>query len=102
MGDTVTGITLFRISSGIDNGEIIAQADEPILPTDTTLTLTPRLFQKGANLFLRSDLVGCKPDQKPTRSPTRNASHSDVGGDLEGVPQIFTKRLTRDSGFDER
>lgn len=90
LGDTETGITLFRITTGIDNGEIIAQVAEPIHPDDTTPTLTSRLFPLGAELFLRflgSDLVGCKPNQKPTRS------------DLEGVPLIFTHRLTRDSGY---
>lgn len=89
LGDEETGITLFRISSGIDNGQIIAQVSESILSDDTTSTLTPRLFKLGADLFLRSDLVGCKLDQKPTRS------------DLVGVPLIFTHRLTRESGYIE-
>lgn len=89
LGDKTTGITLFRIGSGIDNGEIIAQASEPILPDDTTPTLTTRLFTLGAELFLRSDLVGFQSKNKPTRS------------DLEGVPLIFTKRLTRNSGYVE-
>ena len=90
LGDQVTGITLFRISPCIDDGEIIAQIEEPILPDDTTPTLTTRLFELGAELFLgsvfqRSDLVG-----HPTRS------------DLVGAPKsplIFTRRLTRDSGY---
>lgn len=92
LGDNQTGITLFRISPGIDDGEIIAQASEPILESDTTATLTPRLFAKGAELFLRllrSDLVGYKSDQKPTRS------------DLVGTPLIFTHRLKKDSGYIE-
>lgn len=89
MGDTVTGITLFRISTGIDNGAIISQISEPILSDDTLASITPRLFEKGADLFIRSDLSGYKSDQKPTRS------------DPVCVPLIFTKRLTRDSGYIE-
>jgi len=86
LGDTTTGITLFRISPSIDDGEIIAQAQEPILPDDTTPTLTPRLFKKGAYLFLQmiqgSEL--CLPTHK------------------NKVPNlVFTKRLKKDSGFVE-
>lgn len=86
LGDKETGITLFRISPGIDDGEIIAQAIEPILESDTTATLTPRLFKKGAELFLQmiqgSEL--CLPPQK------------------NKVPNlVFTKRLKKDSGFIE-
>lgn len=86
LGDKETGITLFRISPGIDDGEIIAQTSEPILESDTTTTLTPRLFKKGAELFLQmiqgSEL--CLPPQK------------------NKVPNlVFTKRLKKDSGFIE-
>ncbi len=44
LGDNETGITLFRITTGIDNGEILGQVAEPILATDTTPTLSTRLF----------------------------------------------------------
>jgi len=93
LGDTVTGITLFRIAPTIDDGEIIAQAQEPILPTDTTPTLTPRLFKLGADLFLRflgSDLKGS------AQPADEEAGRSDPVGTL-----IFTHRLTRDSGYIE-
>ncbi len=90
LGDTETGITLFRISTGIDNGEIISQAAEPILPDDTTPTLTARLFKLGAQLF-----------QEHLNTPgVKGASHSRSVIPL-GVPLVFTRRLTRDSGFVE-
>ena len=91
LGDKETGITLFRISTGIDDGEIVAQAEESISPTDTTLTLTPRLFKLGADLFLRflgSDLKGS------AQPADTKAGRSDPDGTL-----IFTHRLTRDSGY---
>ncbi|MFZ2199467.1 MAG: formyltransferase family protein [Microgenomates group bacterium] len=84
MGDKETGITLFRISPGIDDGEIIAQVTEPILATDTTPTLTTRLFQKGAALFLDA-----LPDCKVTNLAKTMG------------PLIFTHRLNRDSGYIE-
>lgn len=83
LGDQVTGITLFRISPGIDDGEIIAQIEEPILPDDTTVTLTTRLFAKGADLFTQI-LQGYEPCKLITNK-VRNL--------------VFTRRLTRDSGY---
>lgn len=80
LGDKETGITLFRISSGIDNGEIIAQTKETIGDTDTTSTLTPRLFKLGAELFINGSVE--KISQPPQKL-------------------VFTHRLTRDSGFIE-
>lgn len=88
LGDQVTGITLFRIASGIDNGEIISQISEPILPDDTTPTLTTRLFTLGAQLFLEHLLT---PGVKST-------SHSRSVIPV-GTPLVFTRRLTRDSGY---
>lgn len=88
LGDTETGITLFRISTGIDNGEIIAQTSETIAPDDTTATLTPRLFQKGAELFLNYD---------PTSH--QNIVQTWKRADVQPINLIFTRRLTRDSGY---
>lgn len=85
LGDTVTGITLFRISAGIDNGEVISQAEEGIRSDDTTQTLTPRLFKLGTELFLSSS--------KNNFSPTGTLENGDTG------KLIFTHRLTRDSGY---
>ncbi|MFH2085583.1 MAG: formyltransferase family protein [bacterium] len=83
LGDHETGITLFCISAGIDNGQIVAQVSEPILPTDTTPTLTSRLFEKGSQLylnFLHTNKSTGTLENRNTRKP------------------IFTHRLTRDSG----
>jgi methionyl-tRNA formyltransferase len=88
LSDTETGITLFRISSGIDNGEIIAQVAAPILPTDTTPTLTSRLFPLGAQLFLNF-LSG------DLEHGSKDALRSGFGNE----PLVFTHRLTRDSGY---
>ncbi len=87
MGDQTTGITLFRIAPTIDDGEIIAQAQETILPTDITSTLTPRLFKLGAQLFISS-------------SQNNFPSTGLLENQITGKP-IFTHRLTRDSGFIE-
>jgi len=85
MGDKVTGITLFRISTGIDNGEIISQIEEPIHLDDTTPILTHRLFAKGAELFLEY-----LHDSPPSTIYA-----------LPSTPLIFTHKLTGESGFVE-
>ncbi len=87
MGDKTTGITIFRIGTGIDNGEIVAQIEEPILPTDTTPILLNRLFAKGANLFLSwfTDKLTNRPADLPNR--------------WRADELIFTHKLTRKSGY---
>jgi methionyl-tRNA formyltransferase len=87
LGDQTTGITLFRITNGIDNGEIISQVSEPILETDTTPTLTSHLFELGAELFIATLKSNFSPPSTIYHLPTTNL--------------VFTRRLTRDSGFIE-
>ncbi len=102
LGDKVTGITLFRISSGIDNGEIIAQAEETILENDTTPTLTPRLFEKGAELLQGSVLCNESTPYKERTLVSRSPGNREtcLTGRQAGK-LIFTHRLTRDSGYIE-
>jgi len=56
-GETTTGVTTMRIDVGLDTGDILLQAEEPILPEDTSLTLSPRLAHRGAELMI-STLAG--------------------------------------------
>jgi methionyl-tRNA formyltransferase len=51
-GETVTGVTIMRIDAGLDTGDMLMQAEEPIRPDDTALTLTPRLAKTGAELMI--------------------------------------------------
>lgn len=51
-GDEVTGVTIMLMDAGLDTGPILAQAKEPILPGDTTGTLTLRLAELGAHLLV--------------------------------------------------
>ncbi len=86
LGDTETGITLFRLTSEVDQGEIIATSTEPILPSDTTPTLLTRLFTIGSSFLIRYF----------------NAPHSlkAQSSKLKATP-IFTRRFSRDTGFVE-
>jgi len=53
-GESVTGVTTMRIDAGLDTGDILLQAEEPIRPEDTALTLGPRLAETGAELMIRT------------------------------------------------
>jgi methionyl-tRNA formyltransferase len=53
-GDTETGVTIMRLTAGLDSGPICAAAPEPIAPEDTYGTLAPRLAELGGRLLLES------------------------------------------------
>lgn len=50
-GETVTGVTTMYMGPGWDDGDIILQSEEPILPTDTAGSLHDRLMVLGAELL---------------------------------------------------
>lgn len=52
-GDAVSGVTIMRMDSGLDSGDILMQAEEQIRPDDTAGTLHDRLSQLGASLLMK-------------------------------------------------
>jgi methionyl-tRNA formyltransferase len=59
LGDTVTGLTIFRPTDGLDEGPIVLQKDTPIGPDDSvTKVYFERLFPMGvAALLEAADLI---------------------------------------------
>ena len=53
-GDESTGITLMLLDSGMDTGPVITQEILEIRSSDTAVTLTERLFARGAALLVKS------------------------------------------------
>ncbi len=51
-GDERTGVTIMRMDEGLDTGPMLAQADWPIGPEDTTGSLTAALARLGVVLLL--------------------------------------------------
>lgn len=51
-GETETGVTIMKLDEGIDTGPMLAQEREPIVPDDTTATLSARLAERGARLLV--------------------------------------------------
>jgi methionyl-tRNA formyltransferase len=53
-GETETGITTMRIDEGLDTGDILLQQRVKILPTQTSVELSPVLANVGADLMVRT------------------------------------------------
>ena len=53
-GDTETGVSIMRLTAGLDSGPVCLQAAEPIGPADTYGTLSARLQRIGGELLVRT------------------------------------------------
>jgi methionyl-tRNA formyltransferase len=53
-GDTVTGVSIMRLTAGLDSGPVCLVAEEPILSDDTYGSLAPRLSRLGGDLLVRA------------------------------------------------
>jgi methionyl-tRNA formyltransferase len=53
-GDTETGVTIFKITEGLDSGPVAVAAPEPIHPDDTAGSLAARLSELGAGLLVEA------------------------------------------------
>lgn len=51
-GDVRTGVSIMRVTAGLDSGPVYAQAAEPIDPADTYGTLAVRLMRLGGELLV--------------------------------------------------
>lgn len=59
-GDERTGVSIMRVTAGLDSGPVCAQEAEPIAARDTYGTLAPRLQQLGGKLLV--DTLDDPPD----------------------------------------
>jgi len=53
-GETLTGVTTMLLNEGLDTGDILLQREMTILPSDTSITLAPRLAELGADLLVET------------------------------------------------
>ena len=69
-GEKKTGVTLHYMVAEADAGDIIAQEEIEIDPTDTALTLTDKLVKAGTGLFerwypsIRAGTAPCRPQDR--------------------------------------
>ena len=53
-GDTETGVSIMRLTAGLDSGPVCLRGTEPILPGDDYGTLSARLEDLGGRLLVRA------------------------------------------------
>ena len=51
-GDRETGVSIMRLTAGLDSGPVCTTASEPIEPHDTYGSLAPRLARRGSELLI--------------------------------------------------
>jgi methionyl-tRNA formyltransferase len=73
-GDTVSGVSIFQLTEGLDSGPLAAVQHEPILPEDTAGTLAVRLAAIGARLMVetldRAEAGVLEPADQPEEGVT--------------------------------
>jgi methionyl-tRNA formyltransferase len=76
-GDSVTGVTIFQITEGLDSGPIAVAQHEPILPRDTSGTLSARLAPIGARLMVEALDRAEAGELELTEQPEEGATYAD-------------------------
>jgi methionyl-tRNA formyltransferase len=95
-GDEVTGVSIIRLTAGLDSGPVCLAGSEPIAPGDTYGTLAPRLRALGAELLLRA------LDERPpfVEQPSEGVTYADKIGLAErtldpAAPAEVSDRVVR-------
>lgn len=94
-GDETTGVSIMRLTAGLDSGPVCLAGEEPIAPDDTYATLAARLEELGAELLLRA------LDERPpfVEQPEEGVTYAEkIGpGDrtLSGADAVASERTVR-------
>ena len=75
-GDSMTGVTTFRLQHAIDSGEILLQREIPILEEDDTSTLHDRMMNIGASLVVATVDLLCKGEATTHKQDLALISHA--------------------------
>ncbi|NPA90256.1 MAG: methionyl-tRNA formyltransferase [Chloroflexi bacterium] len=75
-GDEETGVTIMLMDEGVDTGPILAQRAEPILPDDTSETLSRRLAYLGADLLMDTLPRWLRGEIQPQPQDERQATYA--------------------------
>ncbi len=81
-GDTVTGICIMQMETGLDTGPVLRRDTLPITDTDTTGDLHDRLARMGARLIVESlaDPGALTPEPQPENGVTYAEKDRQGGG----------------------
>ncbi len=98
-GESETGVTIMKMDSGLDTGDILTQETTPISATDNSQTLHDRLARMGAQLL--SDTIpayvsgGITPRKQPAQdaSYARKISREDGRIDWQQPAEVIWRRI---------
>jgi methionyl-tRNA formyltransferase len=76
-GDDETGVTIFRITAGLDSGPIALAQAEPIRPGDTAGTLAERLAALGGELLVEALDRAEAGELKLTEQPSEGVTYAE-------------------------
>jgi methionyl-tRNA formyltransferase len=83
-GDEFTGVSIMLMDKGMDTGPVLARAQIPISPQDTTGSLTSKLSQIGARLLLDVLLRWLRGELTPQPQNDAEATYSSPIAKEEG------------------
>lgn len=86
-GDDVTGVTIMKISKGMDEGDILIQEKVNIDIKDTTESLTLKLTEIGVDLLLK------------ILEPYKNETLKTVSQEQTGIKPTYAKKISSDQRF---
>jgi methionyl-tRNA formyltransferase len=75
-GDAATGITIMQMDAGLDTGPMLSRESTPILPEDTTATLTARLAAIGARQVVAALRDGAAGRLRAEPQPADGATYA--------------------------
>jgi methionyl-tRNA formyltransferase len=75
-GDAETGITIMQMDAGLDTGDMLLAAREPVAFDDTTGLLHDRLAALGARLIVQALADAAAGALKPVRQPEQGVTYA--------------------------
>jgi methionyl-tRNA formyltransferase len=75
-GDAVTGVSIIVLTLGMDEGPVLAGAEEPIGPDDTAGTVGERLAEIGARLLVRTLPAYANGEVRPVEQDHERATYA--------------------------
>jgi methionyl-tRNA formyltransferase len=75
-GDAETGITIMQMDAGLDTGDMLLTAREPVAFDDTTGRLHDRLAALGARLIVQALADAAAGALKPVRQPEQGVTYA--------------------------
>ncbi|MBP8272185.1 MAG: methionyl-tRNA formyltransferase, partial [Sphaerotilus sp.] len=75
-GDAETGVTIMQMDAGLDTGDMLLVAPEPIRPDDTTATLHDRLATLGGRWIVEALALAARGGLTATPQPAEGVTYA--------------------------